>query len=265
MTTGEASKVRVLALPGCDEAQAGELARHLGVPLVRDDSPEADVPTLVVSGRGVSLVVRGMELRGDFERMTARLAQQNLHRELVVRAARLKSGVHAPWAIDATAGLGEDSLLLAAAGYSVTLYERDPAIAALLRDALGRAARSRDARLVEAVGRMRLIEGDSVAALETLASGLRHPDVVLLDPMFPPRHKNASVKKKLQLLQTLEQPCEDEERLVRAALIAHPRKVLIKRPAKGPYLAGRKPSYSLVGKAIRYDVISVPRPELGER
>ncbi|MDD7203656.1 MAG: class I SAM-dependent methyltransferase, partial [Coriobacteriaceae bacterium] len=30
--------------------------------------------------------------------------------------------------------------------------------------------------------------------------------------------------------------------------------VVVKRPPKGPYLAGVKPSYSLDSKAIRYDV-----------
>ncbi|MFR7797411.1 MAG: class I SAM-dependent methyltransferase [Collinsella sp.] len=42
--------------------------------------------------------------------------------------------------IDATAGFGEDSLLLAAAGFTVDLYEQDCVIAALLKDALDRAA-----------------------------------------------------------------------------------------------------------------------------
>ena len=44
--------------------------------------------------------------------------------------------------------------------------------------------------------------------------------------------------------------------LLRAALAAHPRKVVIKRPPKGPWLADVKPSYSLEGKAVRYDVIA---------
>ena len=42
---------------------------------------------------------------------------------------------------------------------------------------------------------------------------------------------------------------------MRAALAAHPRKVVVKRPVKGPYLAGIKPSYSLAGKSVRYDCI----------
>ena len=57
------------------------------------------------------------------------------------------------------------------------------------------------------------------------------------------------------LLQKLERPCEDEAALLEAACSALPRKIVVKRPAKGPYLAGRKPSYSLAGKAVRYDCI----------
>ena len=54
-------------------------------------------------------------------------------------------------------------------------------------------------------------------------------------------------------------PCDDEAELLDAALAARPRKVVIKRPPKGPWLAGAKPSHSLSGKAVRYDVIVVPR------
>lgn len=138
-------------------------------------------------------------------------------------------------------------------------------IAALLADALERAAN--EPQLKGVVSRMTLVEGDSVAALWGLSDALdagaaaAQPDVVLLDPMFPERHKSASVKKKMQLLQRLESPCGDEDELVRAALAAHPRKVVIKRPAKGPYLAGVKPSYSIAGKAVRYDCL-VPPPRL---
>ena len=225
---------------------------------------------------GFALVADGMELRGDFARMLPRLRADRLARELLVRAARVKGASSAgdsacesgrPWAIDMTAGLGEDSLLLAATGFAVTLYECDPVIAALLRDALQRAAEMPE--LAEIVARMELVEGDSVAGLSALAGGVadgcvgalrlmgapRCPDVVYLDPMFPERTKSAAVKKKFQLLHHLEAPCANEEELVRAALAAHPRKVVIKRPVKGPNLADIKPAYSLAGKAVRYDVL----------
>ena len=81
------------------------------------------------------------------------------------------------------------------------------------------------------------------------------PDVIYLDPMFPERRKSAAVKKKFQLIHHLEAPCQNEGALLAAAISAGPRKVVVKRPAKGPYLASVKPSHSLAGKAVRYDVI----------
>ena len=210
---------------------------------------------------GLTLTDGTMELRADFGRMLPRLKQGRLQQELLVKAARAK-GVECPWAIDATAGFGEDSLLLAAAGFTVDLYEQD--CVALLKDALDRAAD--DPALATAVARMRLHAGeDSITGLrhtaELIGQGeLAAPDVVYLDPMFPERTKSAAVKKKFQLLHHLEQPCADEETLVEAALAVHPRKVVIKRPVKGPLLAGVKPSYQLVGKAVRYDVLVPPRP-----
>lgn len=202
---------------------------------------------------GLALVGDGMVLRADLMRLLPRLRADRLGRELLVRAARVR-GSAAPTVVDATAGLGEDALLLAAAGFTVTMFERDPVIAALLRDALDRAADK--PQLKDIVERMTLVEGDSVSGLGALGFS---PDVVFLDPMFPERTKSAAVKKKFQLLHHLELPCEDEEGLLDAALAVRPRKVVIKRPAKGPWLAGVKPSHSLAGKAVRYDVI-VPPP-----
>ena len=202
---------------------------------------------------GLALVGDGMVLRADFARLLPRLRADRLGRELLVRAARVR-GVEAPTAVDATAGLGEDSLLLAAAGFTVTMFEKDPVIAALLRDALERAAN--DPRLAGVAVHMTLVEGDSVSGLCDLGFS---PDVVFLDPMFPERTKSAAVKKKFQLLHHLERPCDNEGELLDAALAARPRKVVIKRPPKGPWLAGVKPSHSIAGKAVRYDVI-VPPP-----
>lgn len=202
---------------------------------------------------GLALAGDGMELTCDLARLLPRLRPDRLGRELLVRAARVR-GVAAPTAVDATAGLGEDSLLLAAAGFTVTMYEKDPVIATLLQDALERAAN--EPQLSAIVERMTLVEGDSVAALRAMGAA---PDVVFLDPMFPERTKSAAVKKKFQLLHRLERPCEDERELLDAALAAGPRKVVIKRPPKGPCLAGVRPSHAVAGKAVRYDVIVPPR------
>ena len=103
---------------------------------------------------------------------------------------------------------------------------------------------------------MQLVERESV---ELLAHLDFIPDIVLLDPMFPAKQKSGIAKKKLQMLQRLELPCATEEELLEAALSAGPRKVVIKRPLKGPHLAGKKPSYTLEGKVIRYDCLVLPR------
>lgn len=207
-------------------------------------------PHLEESPQGLALVDGDQVLRADFTRMLARLRPQNLSRELLVRAARVRGEDGRLRAVDATAGLGEDSLLLAAAGFEVTLFERDPLVAALTRDGLRR-ARDHET-LAPVVARMHLVEGDSIQGLAQLAE---RPHVVLLDPMFPARRSHAATKKKLQLIRQLEKPCEDEEELLLAAREACLRKVVIKRPLKGPYLGGVKPSHSLRGKVVRYDVV----------
>ena len=190
-----------------------------------------------------------LELSADLGESIRRLRPDNLNRELLVKAAKIKNSIHErPIAIDATAGFGEDSLLLAAAGFEVHLYEYDTVIAALLADALRRAAD--EPKLKDAVSRMKLINADSTKAMHELSLT---PDVVLLDPMFPAREKSALIKKKFQLLQKLEKPCSDETSLLDAAFAAHPHKIVIKRPVKGPFLADRKPDYSIKGKSVRYD------------
>ena len=204
---------------------------------------------LVSTPEGLSLSDGKNTVRGDFTRLLPRVRRGNLSRELLVRAVKVK-GIGEPLVVDATAGLGEDSFLLAAAGCRVLLFEYDPVIFALLSDALERA--KRDPETAPVASRMTLFPGDSIPALPTLTP---HPDVVLLDPMFPERTKSALVKKKFQLLHQLERPCENEAALLDAALAARPKRIVIKRPAKGPYLAGVKPSFSLLGSAVRFDCI----------
>ena len=229
--------------------------------------------TLQRSAEGLALSGDGMTLRADFHELIPRIKPGRLQRELLVRAAKTKQmQPNPPFAVDATAGLGEDAFLLAAAGFRVMLFERNPVIAALLQDALQRA--SADPQLGEIIARMELSIEDSITALEAMgdakctrdaedargAETVRNaaPTIVYLDPMFPARQKSAAVKKKFQLLHHLEDPCEDAEELLHAAFAAHPRKIIVKRPPKGPNLAGIKPSYALAGKAVRYDVIALP-------
>ena len=144
--------------------------------------------------------------------------------------------------------MGEDAFLLAAQGYEVTLYEQNPVIAALLKDAIRRAKKNID--LKDIASRMKVIEGNSVECMSKLLDSV---DVIYLDPMFPARQKSSLINKKLQLIQKLEPPCSEETDLFDAAIKANPDKIIVKRPLKSECLAGREPSYTLKGKAIRYD------------
>lgn len=256
--------------------------------------PDAEHPLVLHrTEQGLVLEKEKMSLRCDFLEMLPRVKPGKLQTELLIKAAKIKrkaaitestkqtknkdvqseetNGEYpsdAPIAIDATAGLGQDSFLLAAAGFSVYMFEQDPIIAALLEDALDRA--KSDPSLVNIVERMHLFAEDSISALQRLGTSLSReeqvsqtsdsqpyltvkPDVIYLDPMFPERTKSAAVKKKFQLLHHLEHPCENEEELLGAAMNIQPRKIVVKRMAKGPFLAGKKPSYSIKGKSIRYD------------
>ena len=200
--------------------------------------------------QGLALIDGDRTFVGDYEKMLPRLKQSDLERELLVKAVRIKKADHTIHVLDATAGMGEDSLLLAAAGFEVDLYESNPVIVQLLRDTLDRAESLPE--LAPFVARMHFHEEDSIQAMGKLSET---PDVIYLDPMFPEKTKHSLTGKRFQLIHQLEQPCQNEEELLQAAIDSGARKIVIKRPLKGSYLAGRKPSHSYEGKAIRYDCI----------
>ena len=228
---------------GAQKEQAQALAKHMNVPLVETPGEEL---TVMFDSSGVSLIGFGLTFQGDFEQMLHRVSDGRLQHEMLVKAA--KNGRPGTKAIDATAGMGEDSFLLAAFGYEVTMYEQNPVVAALLKDALRRAKKNPAIR--DIANRMTLVEGNSI---DLLAGKLDEIEVIYLDPMFPARQKSGLINKKMQLIQKLEMPCSEESELFAAAMNVHPAKIIVKRPLKAPHLDGRKPNYMLEGKAIRYD------------
>ena len=203
--------------------------------------------TIHFDSKGVSLSGFGLTYQGDFaETMMHRVTNGRLQHEMLVKAA--SSEKEGRKAIDATAGMGEDAFLLAAQGDEVTLYEQNPVVAALLKDAIRRAKKNQI--LKDIAGRMKVVEADSVECMSKLLDPV---DVIYLDPMFPARQKSSLINKKLQLIQKLEPPCSEETDLFDAALKVCPSRIIVKRPLKSECLAGREPSYTLKGKAIRYD------------
>ena len=239
-------KIVVCIGKGGQKDMAESFSRRTGSPIV---NKPGDYLTVLFDSKGVSLSGFGLSYQGDFENMLHRVTNGRLQHEMLAKA--VKTDQETLKAIDATAGMGEDSLLLAACGYQVTLYEQNPVIAILLKDALRRA--KKNTVLKDIVSRMQLVEGDSI---EYLNKRLDPVDVIYLDPMFPGRQKSGLINKKLQLIQKLEPPCSEETALFDAAMAAQPSKIIVKRPLKSPYLDERVPSYSLKGKAIRYDCYS---------
>ena len=239
-------KIVVCIGKGGQKDMAESFSKRTGSPIV---NKPGDYLTVLFDSKGVSLSGFGLSYQGDFENMLHRVTNGRLQHEMLAKA--VKTDQENLKAIDATAGMGEDSLLLAACGYQVTLYEQNPVIAILLKDALRRA--KKNTVLKDIVSRMQLVEGDSI---EHLNKRLDPVDVIYLDPMFPGRQKSGLINKKLQLIQKLEPPCSEETALFDAAMAAQPSKIIIKRPLKSPYLDERVPSYSLKGKAIRYDCYS---------
>ncbi|HSB96505.1 MAG TPA: class I SAM-dependent methyltransferase, partial [Spongiibacteraceae bacterium] len=74
--------------------------------------------------------------------------------ELIVKAVRGRSK-QALSILDATAGLGRDSFVLASRGFDVVAIERDPIVAALLADGLAR-AQAADPAIAEIAARIAL-------------------------------------------------------------------------------------------------------------
>jgi len=171
--------------------------------------------------------------------------------ELIVKAVRGRSK-EALHIVDATAGLGRDSFILAANGFRITAFEREPVISALLADGLQRALVADDTTIREIAQHISLHAAD---ACEHLATAINDVDVVYLDPMFPHSDKNALVKKDMRLFQQLFMTRDDEaEKLLTNARTAARLRVVVKRPAKAPPLAEVEPAYTITGKAVRFDV-----------
>ncbi|MCP3679188.1 MAG: class I SAM-dependent methyltransferase [Gammaproteobacteria bacterium] len=171
---------------------------------------------------------------------------------LLARAIGIKAG-NRPLAIDATAGFGSDAQLIAALGCRVVMLERCSSLAELLRQALANA--KDDAEMGETAARMRLIEVDSITFLKNRRYEEK-PDVIYLDPMFPPRKKTALVKKSLQTLQTLlGGETTDAAELLQAAIDCAPKRVVVKRPLSAAALdASIVPSLTMKGRSCRFDI-----------
>ena len=172
-------------------------------------------------------------------------------RQHLPRAVGMKGG-QLPTIIDATAGLGRDAFLLASLGSEVTLIERSDVIHELLSAGM-KAARQASGQHRNIIERMKLVHGDSVLLLPHMQA-----DVVLVDPMHPPRQKSALVKAEMRAIRDIVGADEDQLLLVETALAMAKKRVVLKWPAKAEPLKGLLPaSHQIIGKTVRYDVFMI--------
>ena len=256
----------------CDDAaylpQAEQIAADLSCDLLTKQNPEsiADFDFVLMVSNVIALQQTGRKAPGPiFVEFTEGAVD---HRrkfgggkgQMIAKAVGIKAGVY-PRVLDATAGMGKDSFVLATLGCELTMIERSPIVQVLLQDGLRRAqefASAQDAELLQVIERMHLLAQDSRGYLESLAPE-QFPDVIYLDPMFPERQKSADVKKEMAAFHSVVGKDEDADALLPLALAKVNYRVVVKRPRKAPFLNNQPPSYQLEGKSSRYDIYTVKK------
>ena len=232
------------------------MAARFALPLC--EQPPADGYWLELGPERLALLTHGKHGAVYAEFVTGAAKHRREHGggrgQPVARAIGLKGNNQTPCVVDATAGLGRDALVLASLGCTVTMVERSPVAAALLADALQRAAADADTAAIAT--RLHLVHADAAQWLRTLPPDVR-PDVVYIDPMFPERGKNAAAKKDMQAFQQIIGDDEDSPALLVAAIAAAKNRVVVKRPRHGAAIAGVKPSASIDGQSTRFDLYSI--------
>lgn len=171
--------------------------------------------------------------------------------QALAKAMGLRGG-KTPTIVDATAGLGRDSFLLASLGAQVVMIERSEKMHALLAEGMA-AAMDENAELRDIIARMTLLKGDAKDLLPELSA-----DAILIDPMHPPRKSTALVKLELRQVRDIVGTDDDADALVRVALQHARQRVVLKWPAKAdPITDVRACSHQIMGKTTRYDVFMV--------
>ncbi|PMB54792.1 class I SAM-dependent methyltransferase [Coxiella endosymbiont of Rhipicephalus microplus] len=166
--------------------------------------------------------------------------------QLITRAVKLKPYSHLN-ILDLTAGLGRDALILATLGYNVTMLERNPIIATLLKEGLARAQTTDWFKTLK----LKLVETEAQSYL--LKPNTSY-DVIYMDPMYPIRKKSALVKKEMRVLRHVVGQDEDAPQLLEIALKKAKYRVVVKRPRLALTLTNTNPTIFYTGKSSRFDV-----------
>ncbi len=241
-------------------SQAARWAAQLSLPLTTVADPSLARLFLAVTplrlelrssdpAEGGAVYVDFVAGKGGFRRQHGGGLRQPLARAVGLRGQRSLT------ILDATPGLGQDALVLAALGATVQMVERSPVVAALLADGLRRLAEQSDPtgdpplRLTVVQADARQIWGGD--SLRGLRDG---PEVVYLDPMYPHREGSALSRKEMRRLRLLVGDDSDAADLLTVALGVARQRVVVKRPRLAPLLGDRSPTMAIYSKNTRFDV-----------
>ena len=236
-------------------------------------SQTATQPILLLDEKNkLSWLSDGLSVAPEWDKLQRRVVSAGRKSELLLQAAKITSD---STVIDATAGFGHDSLILASTGAQVTMLEQQPLMALLLL-----AEQQRMSTLPnwqKLMSRLQIINTDALSYFAKLQAesvnaikenDAKVVDVIYLDPMFPEDSyqdsktgKGAKVGKHMQALHQLARPPTSEEELqllqnAQAVVSQDGEKqgrVVVKRPQLAPLLANQQPSESWHNEAVRFD------------
>ena len=236
-------------------------------------SQTATQPILLLDEKNkLSWLSDGLSVAPEWDKLQRRVVSAGRKSELLLQAVKIKSDSQV---IDATAGFGHDSLILASTGAQVIMLEQQPLMALLLL--VEQQRMSGLANWQKLMSRLHIINTDALGYFATLAADaiddtkeidMKAVDVVYLDPMFPEDSyqdsktgKGAKVGKHMQALHQLASPptLEQEEQLLQSAQAVVRQnaqtsgRVVVKRPQFAPLLAHQQPSESWHNEAVRFD------------
>jgi 16S rRNA (guanine1516-N2)-methyltransferase len=233
------------------QGYAEEIARQLGLRNITDTCHSKF--QLLVAEDGLSIkkaqsTQKPLKIDFNSSALTYRRKQANTKNEMIARAVGLGKG-RLPAVIDATAGLGRDSFILASLGCTVTMLERSPVLALLLADGLSRASELFD--LTDIISRMTLNAVDSGIWIDQQPTLQGY--VVYLDPMFPDTKSKALSGGDMQIMHEIIGIDEEFEKLYELASHAMADRIVLKRPRRAVEFKV-KPTFILKGKSSRFDV-----------
>jgi len=241
-------KIKLIVESGVSKQRLFAIEKLLADKIILDNSSTIK---LLVSPDNLKLVANlnaKLDINFSLDYTTDKVASRSKknQKELIINAIEGKNKQQR-MILDATAGWGRDSFLMASRGHKILLLEQNPLIYLLTKNAIDKLANQYTLPGSLAIA--------NVAAQNYLTklTPSDYPEVIYLDPMFPPRNKSALVKKEAQLLKLLTK-YDTVVDLLSTSLTCCTEKVVVKRPINACYLDKIKPNWQVKGSKCRYDI-----------